>query len=58
MNNELQAEFRRVLHAGTARDFAIMKGGTGELRKELTSKERASRKAKRKQVKASRKGNR
>lgn len=53
-----QTEFKGAIRAGLVRDIAIMRGGTGELRKELTPKEYATLKRKRKQQKEARRRNR
>lgn len=62
-NNQNQSEeqkkqFDLARKAGMWRQLAQIKGGTGDLRKELNSKEQTKRKTKRKMVKMSRKGNR
>lgn len=54
-NNEKQAALFRALQAGKLHELVAFRGGTGDLRKPLTAKER---KAKRKEVKASRQFNR
>lgn len=53
-----QEAFKSALVAGYYRDLAIYSGGTGHLRKELSSKEYSRRKKRRQLVKASRKANR
>lgn len=58
MNNEKQSAFKTALITGALRDLAGMRGGTGELRKPLSSKERAKRNKRNKQAKMSRKANR
>lgn len=50
--------FGRARMAGFFRDMAISKGGTGELRRELTPKERAKRKKRKEMAKASKRRNR
>ncbi|MDQ0154959.1 hypothetical protein [Robertmurraya andreesenii] len=54
MNNDQQSALFRALQAGKLRELVALRGGTGDLRREL----RQSRKAKRKQAKASRQFNR
>jgi hypothetical protein len=61
MNNEKQTqvtEFNRALLSGHLRELVASRGGTGDLRKPFTSAEKAKRKARRKQAKASRQFNR
>lgn len=55
---EQQQAFKRAQVAGYAKHVAQLNGGTGDLRRELSEKERLQRKARRKMQKASRKGNR
>ena len=55
---EQKNNFETALKTGALRDYAIAKGGTGFLRQELSSEEKARRKAKRKQANMSRKANR
>lgn len=62
MNNDNQTQQQsalfRALQAGKLRELVALRGGTGDLRRELSAKERQSRKAKRKQAKVSRQFNR
>lgn len=55
---EQRKSFKTALETGALRDLAIAKGGTGNLRKELSDKEKSKRKNKRKMAKMSRKANR
>jgi hypothetical protein len=55
---EQRESFKTSLVAGALRQLAVRKGATGDLRQELSDKEKAKRKARRKMVKASRKANR
>jgi hypothetical protein len=55
---EQRNNFKTALETGSLRNLVVAKGGTGDLRKELTSKEKAKRKNKRKAAKLSRKANR
>lgn len=48
----------RALQAGKLQELAQLRGGTGHLRKPLSTKAQKTRKAKRKQAKASRQFNR
>jgi hypothetical protein len=57
-NNEKQSALFRALQAGKLRELVALRGGTGDLRRELSAKERQARKAKRKEAKASRQFNR
>lgn len=59
MRTEFQRKAFRLAHnAGKARHFAELNGGTGDLRRELSAKEVAKKRSRRKMAKASRKGNR
>lgn len=58
MNNDKGQLLFRAKQAGAVRDIAIARGGTGELRKELSSAEKKARKAKRNRARASRQFNR
>ncbi len=58
VNLKQQYDFHRALQAGKLRELAVLRGGTGDIRRELSAKERQARKAKRKQAKASRQFNR
>lgn len=57
-NNEKAKAFRTAVISGTLRDLAIARGGTGDLRRPLTAKERDKRKARNKQARLSRRLNR
>lgn len=57
-NNDQQSALFRALQAGKLRELVALRGGTGDLRRELSVKERQARKDKRKQAKASRQFNR
>lgn len=55
---EQKKAFFLAQQAGAIRDIAISRGGTGDLRKQLSDKEVAKRKARRQMAKLSRKQNR
>lgn len=57
-NNDKQQALFRALQAGKLRELVAFRGGTGDLRRELTADERQARKSKRKQAKARRQFNR
>ncbi|WP_102271275.1 hypothetical protein [Cytobacillus massiliigabonensis] len=58
VNNDQQSALFRALQAGKLRELVSLRGGTGDNRRELSVKERQSRKAKSKEAKASRQFNR
>jgi hypothetical protein len=55
---EQREAFKTAMETGSLRNLVAAKGGTGDLRKELSSKEKAKRKNRRKVAKMSRKANR
>jgi hypothetical protein len=60
-NNQTEEQrkaFKEAMETGSLRQLVAARGGTGDLRKELSDKEKAVRKNKRKMAKASRKANR
>jgi hypothetical protein len=59
MQTEAQKKaFKTARETGYLKDLVAARGGTGELRQELSSKEKAKRKNRRKTAKMSRKANR
>jgi hypothetical protein len=55
---EQREAFKTAMETGSLRKLVELRGGTGDLRKELSSKEKAKRKNRRKVAKMSRKVNR
>jgi hypothetical protein len=53
-----KADFNAAVQAGIFRNIALNNGGTGDLRRELTPKDKAKKKARRAMAKQSRKQNR
>jgi hypothetical protein len=60
-NNQTEEQreaFKTAMVTGKLKELVAARGGTGDSRKELSSKEKAKRKNRRKAVKMSRKANR